>query len=200
MSATRTSQRDSPASLGGVEGNERLTLQAGAVLFVLLGALGLTIVAIGALLWLHLFLGLVLVGPLALKLASTGYRFAGYYSGRRAYREKGPPAPALRILAPALVLDTVVVFASGIALLLVGPGSRGALLPVHKVSFIAWLVLAGLHVLGHLPAMARALQRPAARLPGARGRALALAAALVAGVVLAIALIPEFTPWMNFGG
>jgi hypothetical protein len=200
MSAARASQPDAPAPRGGVEGNERLTVNAGAVLFVLLGVLGLTIVAIGALLWLHLFLGLVLVGPLALKLASTGYRFAGYYAGRRDYRQKGPPALALRILAPVLVFDTVLVFASGIALLLLGPGSRGALLPVHKISFIAWLVLAGLHVLGHLPEMARVLQRPAPRLPGARGRALALVTALVAGLALATVLIPQFTPWLDFSG
>ncbi|MGZ6624610.1 MAG: hypothetical protein ACXVE8_03320, partial [Solirubrobacteraceae bacterium] len=60
---------------GGTEGNERLTVLTGALLIVLLAVLGITIVRIGQLLWLHLFLGLVLIGPVALKLASTGYRF-----------------------------------------------------------------------------------------------------------------------------
>ena len=112
--------------------------------------LGVTIVRIGQLMWLHLFLGLVLVGPLALKLASTGYRFTRYYTGQPAYRHKGPPPAVLRAMAPLFVLDTLVVFTSGVALLILGPSSRGALLPVHKVSFIAWLVLTSLHVLGHL--------------------------------------------------
>jgi hypothetical protein len=141
------------ALMGGTEGNERLTVQAGAVLFVLLAVLGLTIIRIGQLMWLHLFLGLLLLGPLALKLASTGWRFASYYLGRAAYRVKGPPPRALRILAPLLVIDTLVVFVSGLVLLFEGPGSRSSLLPVHKISFIVWLALFALHVLGHLPEM-----------------------------------------------
>ena len=37
-----------------------------------------------------------------LKLASTGYRMARYYVGRREYGEKGPPHPFMRYLvAPA---------------------------------------------------------------------------------------------------
>ena len=42
------------------------------VLLVLFAVLGITIIRIGQLLWLHLFLGVLLVGPVALKLASTG--------------------------------------------------------------------------------------------------------------------------------
>jgi hypothetical protein len=60
---------------GGTDGNELLTSMTGAVLIVLLAVLGVTIVRIGQLIWLHLFVGLVLLGPVAAKLASTGYRF-----------------------------------------------------------------------------------------------------------------------------
>src|SRR5436190_23186512 len=60
---------------GGTEGNGQLTTLTGLFMIALLAGLGLTIVRIGQLLWLHLFLGLVLIGPVALKLASTGYRF-----------------------------------------------------------------------------------------------------------------------------
>jgi hypothetical protein len=61
--------------LGGeTQGNERLTVITGLVLIVLLAAVGVTIVRIGQLLWLHLFLGLVVLGPVCLKLGSTGYR------------------------------------------------------------------------------------------------------------------------------
>src|ERR1700761_8696973 len=81
---------------GGTEGNERLTVVTGGLLIVLLAAVGVTIVFIGRLLWWHLFLGLVLIGPVALKVASTGYRFARYYTAEPRYRRKGPPPPALR--------------------------------------------------------------------------------------------------------
>ena len=41
-----------------------------------------------------------------------------YYTGARAYREKGPPALPLRMLAPVLVAATIGIFASGVALAL----------------------------------------------------------------------------------
>ena len=138
-----------------VEGNERLTTLTGLLLIVLLAVLGVTIIRIGQLLWLHLFLGLVLIGPLALKLASTGYRFIRYYTLDAAYRRKGPPTPALRVLAPLVVLFTALVFATGVALLLLGPSSRDPLLLLHKITFFAWLAVTALHVLGHLPEILR---------------------------------------------
>jgi hypothetical protein len=144
---------------GGTEGNERLTVQAGSVLLVLLAALGVTIIRIGQLTWLHMFLGLLLLGPLAVKLASSGYRFTRYYTSDPDYVRKGPPPLPLRLMAPVLVLDTLVVFASGVALLALGPSSREPLLLVHKASFFAWLALAGVHVLGHIPEIGRGLLR-----------------------------------------
>jgi hypothetical protein len=193
---------------GGTDGNERLTAAAGVLLLVLLAALGVTIVRNGQLLWLHLFLGMLLIGPVLLKLGSTGYRFVRYYSGNPAYRRKGPPATPMRLLAPLVVLSTVVVFGSGVALLFAGPSSRGTLFPIHKLSFFAWLALMGLHVLGHLadlPAPLRAdyggadsdLGELSGRLPGRDGRVLSLLGMLVAGLVLAVLVIPEFGPWVN---
>jgi hypothetical protein len=85
---------------GGTSGNERQTSMAGALLLVLLAVLGITILRIGQLIWLHLFLGLVLLGPLTLKMASVSYRFVRYYARAPAYREKGPPEPVLRLIAP----------------------------------------------------------------------------------------------------
>ncbi len=228
--ATASDERGPSALLAGTtDGNERLTVQAGALLFVLLAVLGITIVRIGQLTWLHLFLGLLLIGPLALKLASTGYRFARYYTGDPQYRLKGPPAPALRVMAPLLVVDTLVIFASGVALLFAGPSSRNTLMPIHKISFFVWLALASLHVLGHLGEIAKGLIAPrtvrrdvlaaagvepggprrepspagaggwtlAPRLPGSSGRAAALGASLLGGLVLALVLIPEFAPWVE---
>jgi hypothetical protein len=187
---------------GGTSGNERLTAATGARLFVLLAVLGVTIVRLRPLLSEHLFLGMLLVPPVLLKMGSTGYRFARYYTGDRSYRRKGPPAAALRALAPLLVLSTVVVFASGVALLFIGPSSRSALLPVHKISFIAWLVFTSLHVLGHLPGLGTLLRADyggigGGDLNGRAGRTLALSGALVAGVVLALLAVPEFGAWLH---
>jgi hypothetical protein len=190
---------------GGTDGNERLTAATGVVLLVLFAALGVTIIRNGQLLWLHLFLGMLLIGPVLLKLASTGYRFARYYSGNQAYRRKGPPATPMRLLAPLVVFSTAVVFGSGVALLFAGPSARGTLFPIHKLSFFVWLALMGLHVLGHLadlPAPLRADYGGAkdglsGREAGRDGRVLALAGMLVAGLVLAVLVIPEFGPWVN---
>ena len=212
---------------GGTEGNERLTVLTGLLLIVLVAVLGITIVWIGQLLWLHLFLGLLLIGPVTLKLASTGYRFVRYYTADPRYRAKGPPAPALRIMAPVIVLLTVTVFASGVVLLFIGPGSsaRSMVVLLHKVSFIAWLALTAFHVLGHLPEIVRVLrvssaarreligtraptpERPAVpepartvRLPGRGGRWLSLSGAAVVGLVLALVLIPDFATWTGAAG
>src|SRR3954447_8656593 len=103
--------------LGGPEGNEILTGAIGAVLTVLLVAEGITIIRIGGLVTVHMFIGLVLIPPVILKLASTGYRFVRYYSGAPTYREKGPPLLALRLLAPVFVATTLGVFATGVWLL-----------------------------------------------------------------------------------
>jgi hypothetical protein len=139
-------------------GNERLTAATGAVLIVLLLVLGVTLLRLRSLLSVHLFVGLLLIPPVLLKMASTGYRFVRYYTHDPHYRLKGPPPALMRVLAPLLVISTVVVFASGVALLLIGPSSRDALLPIHKVSFIVWGVVFAVHVLGHLAELPRALE------------------------------------------
>jgi len=189
---------------GGTEGNERLTTVTGALLLVGLAALGITILRIHPLLEEHMFLGMLLIGPVALKMGSTGYRFVRYYTAEPRYRRKGPPEPAMRLLAPLVVLSTVVVFASGVALMLVGPSSRGALLPIHKVSFFVWLSATGLHVLGHLADLPRVLAPSETgiveldeRRAGRGGRALALGGMLVAGLVLGVISISQFPAWVN---
>lgn len=187
---------------GGPDGNEQLTAATGVVLIVLLAALGITILLIGQLTWLHFFLGLLLIGPVALKLASTGYRFTRYYTHSPAYRRRGAPETWLRLLAPLVILSTVVVFVSGVVLMYDGPAHRDPVLLIHKASFFVWAAATALHVLGHLlglPAALRAasLDRgsPRGGQTGGIGRAIALTGAIVGGAVLAIALIPDFSIW-----
>jgi hypothetical protein len=190
---------------GGPDGNEQLTAVTGVVLIILLAVLGVTIVRIGQLTWLHLFLGLALIGPVALKMASTGYRFMRYYMHDPAYRRKGPPETWLRLIAPIVVLSTIGVFLSGVLLLVDGPAGRGPLVLIHKATFFVWLAVTGLHVLGHLPGMATVLRVTSAQRTGVpghesgggAGRAIALAGALVGGLVLALVLIPDFAAWTS---
>jgi hypothetical protein len=191
---------------GGTDGNKQLTAITGTILLVLLAVIGVTIVRIGQLLFVHLFVGLLLIGPVTLKMASTGYRFARYYTRDPAYRRQGPPETLLRLIAPIVVLSTVIVFASGVVLLFVGPSDRSQLQLIHKVSFIVWVAFTSLHVLGHLPAMPaslRAVRRanpdPPGLQPGAAGRWIAVSGALVGGLVLAIVLIPDFAVWTAHG-
>jgi hypothetical protein len=190
---------------GGTDGNEQLTALTGVLLIVLLAAIGVTILRIGQMLNAHMFLGMLLLGPVALKMGSTGYRFVRYYGGSRSYRLKGPPPIELRLLAPAVVVLTVAVFATGVALLLVGPNHRGILGPLHKVSFILWLGATGLHVLGHLFELPGALAAAARRDRGwddrgaGRGsRALLLASSIAFGVAIAIVAESQFGAWANY--
>ena len=44
---------------------------------------------LGSLLSVHVFVGMLLLGPVALKLAATGYRFARYYTAARDYVRTG---------------------------------------------------------------------------------------------------------------
>ena len=180
---------------GGVEGNRRLTATTAAVLLVLLAAEGATLLALRPLLSVHIFLGMLLIPPVALKLASTGYRVARYYVRDAAYRLAGPPRLVMRVLvAPFVVASTLGLFANGVALLVVGPRG-GVVLGLHKASFVVWLFAMSAHVLGYvlrLPASVRADTEPAVGLR--RG---VVACALVAGLTLALATQPLARPWLH---
>ena len=134
----------------GVESNARLTGTTAAVLLVLLAVEGVTVLRVRALLTPHVFIGMLLMPPVLLKIGSTGWRFVRYYRGSPAYRRKGPPATLLRLLGPVVVILTVVLLASGVALVL-GPHSlRHSLLFAHKASFVLWFGAMTIHVFGHL--------------------------------------------------
>jgi len=192
---------------GGVDGNERLTAATGAVLIALLAALGLTILSIQALIWWHFLLGMLLIPPVLLKLGTTGWRFLRYYRGAPEYVRRGPPLLPLRLMAPLVVAATLAVFATGVALLVVGPAG-GLLVGLHKASFIVWFVVTAVHVLAHVRPLPRLVaadwqRRPLPgerRVPGSAWRLWLLAATLVAGAVLATATVHYADPWMHWFG
>jgi hypothetical protein len=161
----------------------------------------LTTLSLRSYLPVHIFLGLLLLPPLALKLASNGWRFLRYYMGSKPYRLKGPPSRLLRILAPALVASTLTLFGTGVALIVVAQG-EGLLLSVHAASFYVWGVLIAVHVFAYLARTLRvgpADWRRHAELvvAGTRSRRAALTGALLAGVILALATYPAQQAWLS---
>jgi hypothetical protein len=74
---------------GGTEGSQLLTAVTGGVLILLPAVIGVTIISLTRLLWVHLLVGVVLIGPIVLEISGTGYRFARYYTASRRYRSKG---------------------------------------------------------------------------------------------------------------
>jgi hypothetical protein len=184
----------------GTEGNRRLTASTAVVLLVLLAAEGATIVAIGPLLGAHIFIGMLLIPPVVLKLATTGYRFARYYSRSATYRRAGPPRLLLRLTAPLVVAATVALFGSGVALVTLDP-RRGFALELHKASFVVWFGAMSVHVLGHLlrvPRLASADWRHRPGIPGSRLRRGIVAAVLLAGLTLALATLSSAHAWEHF--
>ena len=204
---------------GGAEGNERLTVMTGAVLVILLAVEGYTILRIGRLLTLHVFLGMLLLGPVTLKAGSVIYRFARYYSGSEPYRRKGPPAPLQRLLGPIIMLLTACVFGSGIMLAVTGPsnGPPSGWLMLHRLSFIFWFFAMTIHVLAYVPRLPRLLgaeargvalpeggtgrnARRAMEVLGGRGTRLALLlASLLAGLVIALLTVHLAGKWEPLG-
>jgi len=108
--------RPVPASAlrdAGVEGNARLTSTTGMLLLALLAIEGFTILNVRRLITLHVFLGILLIGPVLLKTGSTMYRFARYYTGAQPYLTKGPPHPLLRLLGPLVIVSSLTLLGTG---------------------------------------------------------------------------------------
>lgn len=184
------------------DGNERLTSVNAMLLLLLLAAEGVTILSVRQLITPHIVIGLVLVGPVLLKCASTMHRFWRYYTGNTAYVEKGPPVLLLRVMGPVVVVSSLAVIGTGIGLLAVRPG-EGPVLFLHKASFVIWFGAMAIHVLGHLWQAGRSTAAEYRRMPSRRARRRrtlrsgAIVLSLLAGVGLAAALLPTASPWTH---
>lgn len=200
------------AGTGGVAGNERLTAMTGFVLLVLFAAEGVTLLRIHQLLTMHFFVGMLLVGPVALKVAATGYRFVRYYARAVPYVRKGPPAPLMRLLGPLVMATSLAVLGTGVVLAVAGPGHDQWIF-LHKASFVLWFGVMAIHVLVYAPRLPRLLggqaaartaaARAGAVLGGRAARWLLLAASLACGLLLAAATLHLTTRWglgIGFGG
>jgi hypothetical protein len=174
-------------------GNLRLTAISGLLLLMLLALVYATGALFGDFRAAHFFVGFALIPPLALKLASTGWRFAGYYLGNAQYRAAGPPWPLPRGLAPPLVLATIVAVASGVVLWAQGT-QRGTWSTVHTDSIVILLVLTGIHLGIHLRRAVVAVRGERAGQTYHWRWGVALFAATL-GLALAIAMARIEPPW-----
>jgi hypothetical protein len=140
---------DHDARARDVEANARLTATTGLLLVVLFFFEGLTIPVIGRFLTWHVAIGLALIPPVFLKIGSTLWRFGHYHGGDPRYVRAGPPRPVLRVLGRLVIILTVVVIASGVALWLVGPTNH-LLFRVHQLTFVLWFIVVAVHMVAHL--------------------------------------------------
>ena len=171
--------------------NEALTAWSGLLLIPLLGLVALTGVAFGDFWRAHLIVGLALIPVLGLKLLTTTYRAVRYYTGSRRYRAAGPPDWPMRILAPLLIVATVVAMVSGIVMWAANNQDR-PWSTIHTDSVVIMGGLVGLHALVYLPRAAYVVwcdirARGRAAVAG-RLRAVVVVAVLCGGVVLGFAL------------
>ncbi|HXM56905.1 MAG TPA: hypothetical protein VOB72_16010 [Candidatus Dormibacteraeota bacterium] len=175
--------------------NRRLTAAAGAALLAAIAAELATLANLRALLSVHVFVGVLMAGPLAVKLGSTGWRFVRYHAGSPAHVREGPPRLALRMLAPLLVASTLAVVGTGFALVVTGPAQPGPFVALHVISFLVWMPTIAIHLLAHI----RQVPRMVAKRLTPTGVTLgALAAATVAALLLSPAAAP-WTSWMDAG-
>ena len=185
---------------GGSQGNRNLTALLGAVLLVgIVVELATLLLGLQQTLIVHIAVGVALIPLVALKLASTGWRMIRYYTHTPAYRAEGPPRPLLRGIAPLVVGSTLALLASGVGLVVAGPGSH-FFRAAHSASFALFLLVVGAHVFAHLPKLRRFAFADWTRGRRAHGHALRrglVSFAVVTGGALAIAAAQASGPWLN---
>ena len=178
----------------GVEANARLIGYASVALLIPLAADVITGIRPGLL--AHALIGFLLVPLVLLKLGSVAYRFVRYYAGDPHYRAAGPPELVMRLIAPALVLLTVALFATGIELWLFGFRFGDQWLTWHKAAFVLWFLAAMFHALAYVRrAPELVLADSHDRLLGVGARRSVVIGSLVLGAALVVAMLPFPSPF-----
>ena len=191
---------------GGPAGNAQLTAWLGVLLLVLFLAELATLLDVNGLLSWHIAVGVLLVPPALAKTASTGWRIIRYYTRHDAYRQAGPPPMPLRMLGPLVVLSTLSVLGTGLALIALGPdatrttlltvlGYRVDALTLHQGTFVVWSTVTGLHTLARLVPAVRILRRPT--VPGGPQRGIVIALVTLIAAVVAMLLLTVSGGWLT---
>lgn len=182
--------------------NERLTALAAAVLLVGFIVDLFVTTNLHKLIMTHIFIGVLLAGPLTVKLFSVGYRFFRYYGRSPAFVAKGAPNMWMRLLAPFLIMDTLALFLSGIALALHGPINDRLLFLIHAATAALWVPMIAVHVYAHIRLVPRSIARdwavPSAQAVSGRVQRLRLTlVSLVVGAVAAVVITPMASQWRH---
>lgn len=187
----------------GVVANSRLTAGLGALLVVLFGAVGITLLNTRGWIDWHAGLGIAAGVVVVPKLASTGYRMLRYYSRNGRYVASGPPRFVMRVLAPFLVLTTVLLIGTGV-LAIYFP--RTIWKEVHGFFFWTWIFLAAAHVLVYFWRLPRVITAPRGAEPRWRGSPaltwLIIILTLVAAIAIAwwfVGQMPQLPAEMHHG-
>jgi hypothetical protein len=206
--------RDDPVAprTGGPAGNARLTAWVGLLVLAFGLAETATLVSLGSLITVHILIGAYLVPLILLKTATTGWRIARYYVGAADYQQAGPPLLLLRLLGPLVVLTSLAIVGSGLALIGLGRsayttifsvlGFRVSALTIHQASFVAWAATTVAHLLARtVPAikLARGVHDHAT-VPGRGLRVAAVAASAAIGVAVAVLVLHFSGHWTHDGG
>jgi hypothetical protein len=206
----RTPIRDQTRpTTGGPAGNARLTAWTGLVLLGLVLAQLVTLLDLGGLISWHIAIGAILVPIALLKTVSVGWRMIGYYAGVQRYRTAGPPPTLLRWLAPLVVLTTLGLLGSGLALVALGQRAshRTLIRPlgfgidavtVHQILFIAFAVVVGLHLLARaVPAVRLTSDRVTQSVAGRPLRGAVFVGTLAAAALTATLLLGAAGDWRH---
>ena len=149
----------------GVAGNKRLTSLAGTVLLALITLQVLSAVFFALLTYnvqlpvgpfydvvrpVHFFVGFMLMPLIAIKLASTGYKFSRYYTRNPAYHEAGAPKPVGRLIAPGLVGSAIILVASGVEMWSYQNQFNLPWTAIHNVAAFTFVSLIIVHIAIHV--------------------------------------------------
>jgi hypothetical protein len=163
--------------------------------------LGTVLLGVHTFMSLHVFVGLALIPPVLLKLASTGWRFARYYTRKDAYVEHGAPQIAMRLLAPLFVAATVVLFSSGVAMGILHGHALVVARRLHGPTSVIWIVLFAIHALVYLKrALIGSRQEIIAAGRSVQGRGVRgylIAATVVSGLIIGAATVPAQHRWVD---
>jgi hypothetical protein len=168
-----------------VFGNRALTSWAGLALLPGLAVVAVSGLAFGNFWQLHYIAGLSLVPLLVVKLGSTTYRAVSYYVRRAVYRAAGAPEWMGRLLAPALIVSTVIAMATGIWMWAQHSEAQ-PWAKLHVLSVIAMGACVGLHLLLRAPLSLRAAARDGV---GALRHNVPRVRIALVGIALAVGLI-----------
>jgi hypothetical protein len=178
-----------------------IAVLCGVLSLLLLAVATVTVLSLDTLWRFHEAAGFVLLPVVAVKLAPIGVRAARYYGGAVLRRPRGrdpgvaitPPVLIARLTAAPLAAALALLLASGIVMWQSGD-QRSTWSTVHNASAIVLGGLIAVHLACHarstLALGVRRLVVPGERRTGGRVPPALVAAALVAGIVLAVLTVP----------